>query len=71
MNNTAPSKKPEYSVYTKSIQLDGTSSVGLQIGVAWAHQKGEGGFNIILDAVPVGFNGKAELVVFKNKENKG
>lgn len=62
-------KTPALNVFAKITALDGTTHIGAKIGVAWAHNDGEG-FNIILDAQPLAsqFTGQVEMIAFPPKK---
>lgn len=63
-NETTNNNKPELKVCVK-VPVGVESRIGAQIGVGFKHKKGEG-YNIILDAQPIAFNGRLELVIFPN-----
>ncbi len=55
-------KMPALNIFAK-VAMGRESRVGPQIGVAFNHKEG-GGYNIILDAQPIPFDGRVELVAF-------
>lgn len=63
-------KTPALYVFAKITALDGTSHIGAKIGVAWAHNDGEG-FNFVLDAQPLvsQFTGQIEMIAFPPKKS--
>ena len=60
-------KKPALNVFTRVPTENGMTKIGSQIGVGFEHNEG-GGYNIILDAVPIPENGRISLVAFKSEE---
>jgi hypothetical protein len=58
--------KPALNVFTRVPAPDGSSKLGSQIGVGFEHKEG-GGYNIILDAVPIPEKGRISLVAFKSE----
>lgn len=59
--------KPAYNIFARRKTDDGENRLGGQVGVAFTHGTG-GGFTICMDAVPIPFDGKLELVAFPVKE---
>lgn len=67
MTDQQTSKKtPVLNVYAKVLTADGSTKIGAQLGVAFAHNEGEG-LNILLDAQPIPTNGRIELIAFPPK----
>lgn len=62
------SNKPQLSIFTRTLQKDGTTKLGSRIGAGFSHNNGEG-FNIYLDAQPIPINGRIELVAFSNDQD--
>lgn len=65
-NNTAKNT-PDLYIYTKRPGKYGKSDLGSRIGVGFYHKDGQG-FNMILDAQPIPFEGRIELVGFPPKD---
>lgn len=55
--NTNTDKQPTFTVYTIVEGKNGAKNRWIAIGTAFAHSKGEG-FNLILDALPLNFDGR-------------
>lgn len=63
MTDTPETKKsPDLNVFAKVLKGRETR-IGPQIGVAFKHSDGQG-MNILLDAQPIPFDGRIELVAF-------
>ena len=67
MSEEKQGNKPALNIFAKVPQADGTSKIGAQLGVAFAHKNG---FNIILDANPIPnpHSGRIELIAFTPKD---
>ena len=67
MTDTSKSKKtPDLNVFVK-VPKGVETRIGPQIGVAFRHSEGQG-FNLLLDAQPIPFDGRIELVAFPPKD---
>lgn len=63
MTDTPETKKsPDLNVFVK-VPKGVETRIGPQIGVAFKHSDGQG-MNILLDAQPIPFDGRIELVAF-------
>lgn len=65
-NGTSNGNRPSHTVYYVTDQGEDRKSWA-PVGAAWPHKDGKG-FNIRLDAIPVGFNGN--LTVREPKQEK-
>lgn len=61
-----PKKTPVLNIFAKVPSADGSTKIGAQLGVAFAHGEGKG-YNIVLDAQPIPLNGRVELIAFPPK----
>lgn len=59
---TKTKKTPDYNIHVK-VPVGVETKIGAAIGVAFKHNEGEG-LNLILDAQPIAYNGRIELVAF-------
>lgn len=63
MTDQTEKNRPALNIFVK-VPYGEETRIGSQIGVAFKHKSGAGGYNIILDAVPIPQEGRIELVAF-------
>ena len=69
MTNHIEKNKPALNIFARRKNSDGEVVIGAQVGVGFAHSSG-GGFTMCLNAMPIPFDGRLDLVAFPVKEKQ-
>ena len=69
MTDHIEKNKPALNIFARRKDSDGEAKIGAQVGVGFAHGSG-GGFTICLDAMPIPFDGRLDLIAFPVKDKK-